>query len=140
MSSVLNHAVNPSLTEIGFAAGSGAVAALALTNPIGAAGGAIVGVTGALGAMSIQYVCGKVLGKDKKMPALVSKIISAVAGFFAAAGAAFGVSTALGYSVTFGAACMLSAATFGVALGVFSLAAMLGIIVKVSNEPKALAA
>ncbi|MEX1012079.1 MAG: hypothetical protein WDZ27_00105 [Waddliaceae bacterium] len=135
MSSVLNHSINPSLTEVCFAAGSGAVAALALSNPVGAFGGAIVGTAGALGAISFHHAFGKIFHADKNGPGVISKVLSAVAGFFASAGAVFGVSSVTGHAVTFVAACTLSAATFAIALGVFSLAAMTGVIVHVCRQP-----
>ena len=97
---------------------SGALAAVALSNPIGAAGGAAAGCIGYLLNRPVQYLCTKAFNADQKTASTISKIVAAVAGFFATAAATMGISAALGYSMTFGAACLLSLVTGGIAIGI----------------------
>jgi hypothetical protein len=65
-------------------------------------------------------LCGKVLDVDNPANSSVLKALKivavAVADFFATAGAVMGVSSLLGYSMTFGSACVLTAASLGMTI------------------------
>lgn len=108
----------------GASVAGGALAAAALGNPIGAAGGAVFGATSFVVYRPINFVCTKVFNTDSQAASLVSKIVSAVAGFFATAGVAMGVANLMGYSITFGSALALSAVSMGITIGI-AIAALL---------------
>jgi len=128
MLEVKNNQNQSSLAEVigkaggsGIYAGSGALAAVALSNPIGAVGGACAAVGSSFLGRVIVRICDKVFNTDKKTERVISKVIEVIvhlAAFFASAAAVMGVSSAVGYSMTFGAACVLSAATGGIAIGI----------------------
>ena len=109
-------------TWTGLFAGAGATAAVLISSPVGAAGGAVFGATSYLAGKPVEWICSKVFNTDKKQASTISKIVGFAAGFLATAAVTFGIMTALGISTTFGAVCVLSAATLGVALTVGAVA------------------
>jgi hypothetical protein len=106
------------LCGLGLSAASGAIAAVALSNPLGAAGGAIAGLGVSLFSGTIGKMCDEVTGADNKTAGTIRKTIAAVASFFASAGALMGISSAAGYTMSFGAACAFTATTAGIGAGI----------------------
>jgi hypothetical protein len=113
------------LLGLGGHAGSGALAALVLNNPIGAAGGTVVGAVGYLAGRPVMAICDEVFNSNKMGASLISIIIGAAAAFFATAGISQAVASSLGYALSFKAACLLSAASQGIALGIAFTAVVL---------------
>lgn len=103
---------------VGLCSGAGALAAVALANPVGAAGGAIMGGVGFLVGRPVEYISTKVFNTDKEDASLISRVVGAATGFFASVGATVAIASLLGVSITFGSACILSLVTTGIAVGV----------------------
>ncbi|MEX1012098.1 MAG: hypothetical protein WD595_04770 [Waddliaceae bacterium] len=119
----------------GLYTGATALAAVAISSPIGPAVGAVAGGVGYLAGRAVEYVCVKAFNMNSKLAIVVSTITSIVAGFFATAGATLGVSSAFGYSMTFGAACALTGVSFGIGLGVLFGVALIAAIAKTCLQP-----
>lgn len=102
----------------GISAATGASAAAALGHPAGAAGGALGGLAGALIGKTVTLISENVLG-DSPRGKVIANVFSAIATFFAQAGATVGVSSLLGKSITFGSACTLTAAAWGIGVAAF---------------------
>lgn len=96
-------------------AASGAGAAAILGNPVGVVGGALGGLAGVLIGKPISLICDAVSG-NSSCGKVVASVVSAVASFFAQAGATVGISALMGSTITFGSACTLTALTWGLAL------------------------
>lgn len=114
MSNNIGHVIGASFLEGGFAAGSGALAALAIASPVGAAGGALGATIGWLVGKPVQYMTSKIFNTDSPTASSVSRIVQFAINFFANA-AIFMFSAAwLGVPLTFAASCALAGVTVGI--------------------------
>lgn len=94
---------------------SGAIAASALRNPVGATGGAAAGVIGVVAGIPIQALSERIFG-ESPMGKVAGMIVSAVGSFFAQVGISMGIAKAMGTQISFGSACVLAGTTIGIAL------------------------
>lgn len=104
--------------ELGISAGSGALAATLLKNPVGALGGAITGVTGTLVSRPVELVVGKIFNTTSPQASLISKVAAYAVGFFASAGVTMGVARLMNVNISFGSACALTGTTYGISIAI----------------------
>lgn len=113
----------------GVMAGSGTLAAVALSNPIGAVGGAIFGATYfaiTWGASELSGLLGKEIGLDD----FFNKMIAVTASFFATNGILYGIAQAIGLAITFSATLGFVSLSLGL---VAAVAALVLIVVGISK-------
>lgn len=99
--------------EAGLAAGSGALAALAISSPVGPAGGALGATVGWLVGKPVQYITSKIFNTDSPTATTVSRLAQFAVNFFANAAIFMFSAGWLGVPITFSAACVLAGVTIG---------------------------
>lgn len=119
-----NTIFNYSLSDGALVTGAGALTSVITGNPGGLLSGAVLGVTGYLLGKPITNICDKIFGTDQEGAHIIKKIISFVANFFANAGITFGLSALLGYSMTFGSACVFTLVSGGIAFALALITAL----------------
>jgi hypothetical protein len=97
--------------------GAGAWAGVVAGGPIGAAGGALFGVTFSVVSHGVSVICTKIFNLKDPAANQAAVIVSLAMAFFAAVAAGMGALTLAGFTITLGSAC---------ALGVWTL--FLGIV------------
>ncbi len=97
--------------------GATALAAVALSSPIGATGGAVFGCFSYLIGRPVQYICEEVFNTNKATASTLSKVISLTISFLAATAIAVWLTGLVGFSLTLKEAVILSLVAGGVIVG-----------------------
>ncbi len=109
-----------SLADTCLWSGVGALAAVAIGSPVGAAGGAVYGAVGHLVSTPIHVLSSAFFGAEKKNATVAVQIASLVVSIFASMAATKVLCSAMGLPLTFGAVCALSATTTAIGVGIFA--------------------
>jgi hypothetical protein len=126
MSNRIGHEIAGNLIEMGIAAGSGALAALVVSSPIGASGGALGATLGWLAGKPVQYIVLRVFNGEPSTTSTVSRISQFTVAFFATAGAFLLTSSLLSpVPLSFKASCILTVATIGIEAGLILVASVI---------------
>ncbi len=134
MSNHIGYEISGNLFEAGFAAGSGALAAMAVGSPVGPAGGALGATVGWLIGKPVQYLTTKIFNTDSPTATTVSRIAQFAISFFANAAIFMFTADWLGTPITFAASCLLAGTAIGMQLAlVFALSTIATIWIKSSE-------
>ncbi|MBT7461501.1 MAG: hypothetical protein HN685_02320 [Waddliaceae bacterium] len=115
---------------LAYSVGATVLVATAFSSPVGAAGGAVLGGVGYLANKPISSIFRKVFKLHKQSVRISPRAIGVLAAnVFAIAGVYSGISSLLGYSITFGSALLLSTAECIAALTTIVATAALALIV-----------
>ena len=134
MSNNIGYELTGNLFEAGFAAGSGALAAMAIGSPVGAAGGALGATIGWLVGKPVQYLTTKIFNTDSPTATTVSRVAQFAVSFFANAAIFMFSADWMGTPINFAASCLLAGAAIGMQMAlVFALSTIATIWVKSSE-------
>jgi len=107
-----------------------------ISSPAGFLGGAVFGGISYLVGRPVERIVTKIFNTDQHTASKISQFVGAVTGFLAGTAVAWGISSALGVSLTFGGAVVLTIATIGIAGGVICAVA-LAILINRANGSRA---
>jgi hypothetical protein len=107
---------------IGFKAGCSALAAGLLGGPVGLVQGGIFGATKHIIGRPVTYLTKMAFGADQPNATRMARFVSFCAATFFSIAATWGLASAVGINMTFSAAIILTATSFGVTVGVSALA------------------
>lgn len=134
MSSGIGYEIAGNTLEAGFAIGSGALAAMAINSPVGAAGGAVGATIGWLVGKPVQYLTTKIFNTDSPTATTVSRIAQFASSFLANAAVYMWTASWFGASLTFGASCALAGAAIGMQMAlVFAVSTIATVCLKASE-------
>ena len=134
MSNHVGYEIGGNLLEAGFAAGSGALAAMAIASPVGPAGGALGATVGWLVGKPVQYITNKIFNADSPTATSISRLAQFAANFFANAAIFMFSAGWLGVPISFSASCVLAGVTVAMQMAlVFAISTIATIWLKTSE-------
>lgn len=126
--------IGGNILEGGFAAGSGALAAMAISSPVGPAGGALGAAVGWLVGKPVQYMTSKIFNTDSPTATSVSRLAQFAVNFFANAVIFMFSAGWLGVPLTFSASCVLAGVTVAMQMAlIFAISTVATIWLKSSE-------